>query len=429
MEGRFAPSFSFSMGVDGVLFRNKKNIWRLVLFCLAVATAIAAFTIAILQIGHRESGYQEVEPTTEGNTILYESGIHLLYYAEGSSSEIRLKINEVQKIYTDILLRYYKMLDARQTYPEVVNIASLNAQPGVAQTVDEALYRVLSDANDRAARGQGYQLFAGALHQQWRDLLYLEEPAEFDPLNNRETAERIGSIAAMVNRADIASLQLSEGNHQVTLHVSQAYQEFARQQEIEAPVLDLNLLHDAYLLDLVAQAMILRGYTEGYLYSDSGCSVYLSGEGTLAYELYGYNDAGVQAAGTVTLPSPSVFCQFTAFSPTNARYGYYAVADEGGRHLRHPFFNGLTGEMEEVLLTASLGAGEGRLVDLAYGAVILSTMEDAQAVKEYVAALPEDVFASYILQNDSECRLYTGAKAAKQVKMYEDSIYKLTLIE
>ncbi len=431
MEGRFAPSFSLwiSIGVDGVLFQNKKNIWRLVLFCIAVATAITAFTVAILQIGHREGGYQKVEPTTEGMTILYDSGIHLLYYAEGSSSEIRLKIDEVQKIYTDILLRYYKMLDARHTYPEIVNIASLNAQPGVAQTVDEELYQVLSDASERAARGQGYQLFAGALHQEWRDLLYLEEPAEFDPLNNREVAERIGGIAAMVNRPDVASMQLSKESHQVTLHVSEAYQAFARQQEIEAPVLDLNLFHDAYLLDLVAQALTLRGYTDGYLYSDSGCSVYLSEEGTLAYELYGYNDAGVQAVGTVTLPSPSVFCQFTAFSPTSARYGYYAIEDEAGRHLRHPFFNGVTGEVEEVLLTASLGAGEGRLVDLAYDAVILNTLGNAEAVKDFIAALPDDVFAAYILQNDSEYRLYTDAKAAEQVGIYEDGIYRLALME
>ncbi len=407
------------------MFRDKKNRWRLVLFCIAVVTAIANFTIAILQLGHREGGYQKVEPTAEGMTQLYDSGIHLLYHAEGSSSEIRLKINEVQKIYTDILLRYDQMLDARHTYPGIVNIASLNAEPGVAQTVDEALYQVLSDASNRAARGQGYQLFAGALHQAWRDLLYLEEPTEFDPLKNQEVAERIASIAAMVNRPDVASMQFSEESHQVTLHVSEAYQEFARQQEIEAPVLDLNLLHDAYLLDLVAQALTLRGYTDGYLYSDSGYSVYLSEEGTMDYELYGYNDAGVQAVGTVTLPSPSVFCQVTAFSTTDARYGYYAIENEAGRHLRHPFFNGFTGEVEEVLLTASLGAGEGRLVDLAYDAVVLNTLGNAEEVKDYIATLPDDVFAAYILQNDSEYRLYTDAKSAEQVDMYEDGVYLL----
>ncbi len=429
-KGRKAPSFFIDdccMGVDYALFRNKKNVWRLVLFCIAVVTAIAAFTTGILQLGHRESGYQEVEPTAEGNAVLYESGVHLLYYAEGSSSEIRLKINEVQKIYTDILLRYYKMLDARKTYPEVINLASLNEQPGAALTVDEPLLRVLTDASEKAARGQGYQLFSGALHQEWRDLLYLEDASEFDPLNNTETAERIDSIAQMVNEQDAASLSFA-GN-QVTLNVSEAYLNFARERELDAPVLDLNLLHDAYLLELVAEGLTLRGYTEGYLYSDSGCSIYLSGEGTLAYELYGYNEAGVQAIGTVTLPSPSSFCQFTAFSPANARYGYYAVEGEDGRRLRHPFFNGFTGGFEDVLLTASLAASEGRLVDLAYHAVVLNTLENAAAVKEYMTALPETVFAACTLQNDAAYQLYTASAWTDKIRFYEGGVYRLALLK
>lgn len=379
---------------------KKKITGRVIAFIIAVIAAISAFTIGIMQYAHRERGYYDVGVTTEGNAVLYDSGMHLIYYADGSSSVIRQSLSEVQKVYTDILLRYYRLLDARTVYDGITNIASLNAQPGQALAVEEDLFAVLSDALARHQQNVGFNLFSGALHAEWRALRYLDEPAGFDPLLNADEALLLSDIAAAVNGGYALSLELSAEARTAALHVDAGYAQWAQAQELDAPVLDLNLLHDAYLARLVARDLKQRGYTAGYLYTDSGVSIMLEQQGEMAYSLYGYAD-GPAVMGSVTLSSPSAFCQFTAFSPAGEKYGYYAVEDGGRVALRHAYVDARSGGFNDVLMSAALGAGADAVVDLACHLVALNALPDGAAVAAYVAALPEEIYAAYSLQSDA----------------------------
>lgn len=383
------------------MLKNKKLMLRLLAFIAAVIAAVVAFTSGILQLGHRDSGYYDVGLTAEGNALLYGSGAHLLIYAEGGSSDIRRELTAAQKAFTEALSRAYKLLDADNSYEGMVNIASLNQHPGERMRLAPALYAVLADASARMDRGEGYNLFAGPLFRAWRNLLYLEEPQEADPLNDPDEAELLAAITELVNRPGMFSLDLSEENA-AALIVSPEYGSFAEAQEIEGPILDLNLLHDAYLLDMTAAVLQGQGIT-GYLYTDSGCSIWLEA-GDTRYTLYGAEGA----AGAVQWPSPSAFCQFTAYSLDDTPYGYYRV----GETLRHPFIDAALGAPRDVLLTAALAGDAQDLPDLAYEMAILCAQPDRAGVEARLQALPEDIFYAYLCQGpDAELVVKSGFEA------------------
>ena len=385
--------------------QKKRLIGRLIAFIIALIVAVSAFTIGVLQLGRRESGYYDVGMTAEGNVALYGSGIHLIYYADGNSSAIRQRLNEVQKVFTSILLHNYRLLDAHNTYEGYVNIASLNAQPGQPLALGEDLFAVLSDALSRQQQSGAYNLFSGPLHDEWRTLRYLEAPADFDPLVNAEEAALLAEITAAVNGRYALDLTLSAEDRTAALQVDPAYLQWAQAREIDSPLLDLNLLHDAYLVSLTARDLVQRGYTMGYLYAESGVSVTLEQTGEMAYSLYGYAGEPL-VLGSVTLPSPSAFCQFSAFSLTNEPYNYYMIDNGQKTALRHPYVDVRSGGYNDVLMTAVLGAERSSLVDLAHHMIELNALPDQAAVEQYLAGLPQAVYAAYTLQADSPPVLY-----------------------
>ena len=406
--------------------KQKKPWPRIIAFLIAVGIAIASFTIGVMQYAHRETGYYEVGYSNAANAEVYDSGVHLLYYAEGGSSFIRQHLNEVQRVFSDDLLQYYRLLSAEKTYEGLNNIAALNAAPEQALKVDAVLYAVLKDAYARHEMQEGYHLFSGVLHTEWQSMRYLEEPEQTDPLLNDDEAEFLKVLTSQLARKEQFSLEFDDNNSTVTLHISEEYRNWTEQNEIEAPVLDLNLLHDAYLLQLVAMRMTAQGYTDGYLYTESGISISLGKQGNMEYSLYAVEESGVETIAVTALQQPAAFCSFTVVSPTEERYGYYKIELEGKPYYRHPYVNVKNGSFSNVLMTAALGGTSEQAVDLAYVMLVLNSLESAEAVAEYVSALPQEIISAYTLQNDTERILYTGSPA-EEIKMQDNTFTLLEL--
>ena len=406
--------------------KQKKPWPRIIAFLIAVGIAIASFTIGIMQYAHRETGYYEVGYSNAANAEVYDSGVHLLYYAEGGSSFIRQHLNEVQRVFSDDLLQYYRLLSAEKTYEGLNNIAALNAAPEQALKVDAVLYAVLKDAYARHEMQEGYHLFSGVLHTEWQSMRYLEEPEQTDPLLNDDEAEFLKVLTSQLARKEQFSLEFDDNNSTVTLHISEEYRNWTEQNEIEAPVLDLNLLHDAYLLQLVAMQMTAQGYTDGYLYTESGISISLGKQGNMEYSLYAVGESGVETIAVTALQQPAAFCSFTVVSPTEERYGYYKIELEGKPYYRHPYVNVKNGSFSNVLMTTALGGTSEQAVDLAYVMLVLNSLESAEAVAEYVSALPQEIISAYTLQNDTERILYTGSPA-EEIKMQDNTFTLLEL--
>ena len=402
------------------MLKERKNVIRLICFLAAVAVAVISFTTGVLRIGHKDPGYYDVGLTAEGSSLLYGSGAHMLYYADGSGSAVRLMLNQAQKDFTAALTYAWQLLDARQTYPGMVNIASLNQSQGEPLQVGETLYGVLADAAERTDRGEGYSLFSGLLHGEWTSLRYLEEPQEADPLNNPDERALLAQMAELLRQPDTVSFTLTAPDT-AAFSVSEACRSLMAEQELEMPVLDLNLLRDAYLLELTAQGLKARGYTAGYLYTDSGYSLWLEDSGDMRYELLAQTAEGTAPAAALNVPAPAAYCQFTAFPMTGQTYGYYTVEQPNRLYLRHPWIT-LAGDFADVLQTAGLASDRLPLHELGYIMAVINSLPTQTAVDAYLAGLPAGVFAAYTLQNGSKT-FYTNA--ADRLTLYEESGYAI----
>lgn len=393
------------------MLRDKKQIVRLILFVAALALAVWGITTGVSGLLQRQSGWYDVDYSAKAAVDLFGSGVHLKVYLTGSSSGIRTKLREIQDAYSDILLWAYRQLDESRQYEGVVNPASLNASPGQWLEISGFLRETLEDALGRTREGAGYSLFSGALHREWRDLRYLEEPEAQDPLNSPDERERLGRLTAFLEDPSVFSLEF-EGT-KARLNLSQAYLTWAAENEIDAPALDLNLMKDAYLAAYTARQMADRGIASGYLYTDSGLSVRLDRDGETTYQIPALLSGEMVQAGEISLANSSALCLFTAVSMSGGLYGYYTVRDESGTLYRHPMVSPASGEPVRTVLTAAVGGSTSELTELAYRLIRLCAADDPKACAAgLTGGLSSSAFAAFTLTGEEEPILYFAGNGA-----------------
>lgn len=375
---------------------SEKNVGlRVVFFVVAVLVAVGAFSYGISALGAKKSGYQLIEASADSDAPFYNKEITFGYYLEGSSGAIKKATKELVGIYTPILAAAYKQLDSSVEYAGAVSIGALNNHLGEEVGVSEELYDVLKDAYVRTLEGRNFNMFAGALYAEWKSILILDDPEGFDPLTNDAMAARFADIAAQVSNLDNFSLEfLDDEKHIVRFSVSDGYVAFCKDMEIEAGALDLNLLTNAYRLEMIASALEDLGFTDGYLLSQDGLAVTLSGCRRQGYALYGMEDGSVVERGSFEVEGSSRKAFMAAF-PLGSYFGsYHSVVD--GR-LRHLFFDVSSGEIHDVIMACtmvSLDGTEGSSVDgslvddMAY-LVYLASLSSKSSVIEAVVSLED----------------------------------------
>ena len=371
------------------MLKNRKNVIRLALFVLAAGLAVFSFTWGVVQLGHRDPGWQTIEINLQQGHVLYRSGVTFRYWAEGSAAEIRALTEDVRNAYTDSLLRNFQLLDAENTYDGAHNLASLNFHPGETLPVSDALGDMLRDALEKTEKKEGYSLFAGPLFREWQSLVYLKEPRDFDPLNSPDERNKLERIAEALNRPETAALRLEKQAEGYTacLSLSPEWRALAEELEITAPVMDFNLLHDALLADRVAEDLAALGYTQGMLLTESGYSRITAPGRTCTVSLQ--NRAS--GADAVAVPSPAASAFFAADLPFTDGYGCYEI---DGR-LRHLWFDARTGGFADRVLRAALAAPGASAEEAAWQLVRLACAADPAAL-----IFPEGWQVSWIPQSD-----------------------------
>ena len=367
---------------------NDKHLpLRIIGFALAFIVAVSAFAVAVTSLGHKETGYYEITAPADDETPRYASGLSFLYYLEGSSSQIKRELTQLQTDYGSALKRSYMLLDAENRYEGLNNLASLNQSPGQALELDDRLFAVLQDAAARSARQEGYSLYAGPLYAEWNSILWAFEPRDYDPLFNEEEAGRLQALAEAVNSPGAIQLTVTdEEKRMLRLDVAPDTLALLREKERETVILDLNLLHDAYLLRLTAEILAQQGYTRGYLSTDSGLTLSLSGHSGGAYALYGLNGAGeILPAATAEAAPGSACSQLRAFPYEEGEIGYYSVESGGRSYLRHPNVPA-AGEYANALLSSAVLSEYGDVVEACYQNLVLFSLPDGAAVEQTVAA-------------------------------------------
>lgn len=392
---------------------NSSHLWlRVIGFALAALVGVGAIGYGISAIGHKDPGYYEIEAAASEEATPYANGISFLYYFEGEGNEIKTKMNELKDLYSAALLRSYQLLDSENTYEGYVNLASLNEGLGQEMQVSEELFQILTDAWNKTQEQRGFNLFAGALFQEWNSILSLDDISEFDPATSPETASRIQALAEKTRELDYFDLRIVDSKtYTVQINVSQEYLDFLEQNEYDGSVISLNLLSDAYRLDLVRDELEARGFTNGYLYTDSGLTLSLSGHDGGAYAMYSFDGEQVAQSAAIDAGANSVCSYLRVFPLEENEIMYHIVPGDSGVRYYHPCFVTATGAFANVLSASCTVRYDGDVVESCYENLILFNLDSREAVLE--AASGETTFVCSFL-SDGGSTLYTNNPSAVQ---------------
>lgn len=372
---------------------------RLVLTIFFLIVAVTAFTIGVVGIGKKSSGYQTIQAKTDAEALTYNNAVTFRYYLEGKSNQIKRSARELEAVYTPILSSAYKRLDANNVYTGEVSIGLINRNMGSPVSVSPALYAVLKDAYAKTLENRGYNMFAGALFSEWESIQILEEPDEFDPVNNDFQASRIADIAAVVSDLSNFKLEfLDDVNCTLRFSVSKEYQDFCKEYEIQAYALNLNNLKDAYMLAMMADDLVEAGYRFGHLSTPQGMVVNTSERGSLGYSMYTLESDREIAYATIDIDGVFSGTTFTAFG-MGSDYGY-SIEHNGKKLYRHLYFDVRTGEFTDILMSATVISRDNDIVEDVYHTIIMNTLKTEEKVAEYASDLEKSKrIVSYILQN------------------------------
>ncbi len=378
----------FDRDLDEIEVSDKHVPLRIALFALAFILAVTAFAFAVTGLGHKDAGYYTIAAEPNDASPLYASGVSLRYYCDGESESIKAILREVEQVYGSALLESYRTLNAVALSPTQDNLAALNQNIGKPVSVSPALCAVLLDALEKTEEDRGFNLFAGPLYAEWTALLYLEHPDEFDPLNDPDEAERLERLAALAADHSLYSLRvLDEESCTLQLDVDERVLQTLEELELDAPILDLNLLHDAYELRMVAQKLSDAGFASGYLSADSGLSIALPALREGEYRLYALTAEGAVPAAAAIARGGTAASQFHAFAFEEGDEAFYTVADAQGQlHLRHPYLLA-DGQYREKLLSSLVLDLGGDAVAACYENIRLNSFETLRESRDYAASM------------------------------------------
>ena len=363
---------------------------RIAAFALAFIIAVGAFAMAVTGIARKEPGYYSVSADPNDAAPRYVNSAALRYYCDGESESIKAVLRAIQPVYNAVLLESFQLLDCEEEYVGVVNLATLNANPGQDIRLDPRLFDALLDAYDRTLRQEGYSVFAGPLYKEWTTLLYLEDATDFDPLNDPDEAARIETLAALAQDLSLYTLTVvDEENSTVRFDLDGKVAETLAALELDAPVLDLNILRDAYQLEMTAAALVEQGFDSGYLSTDSGASIALPGLPKGEFRLYGLTEEGTSPAGAMVADGGTAASLFHVFAYDETRDGFYTVDSAEGTVYRHPFVPA-SGVTPEKLRSSLVVDVSGSAVTACYTNLCLSAFESLRETKNFAAscALP-----------------------------------------
>ena len=372
---------------------------RIALTAVAFVIAVVAFTIGVTSIGKKEPGYYSIEAKTDAEALTYNNAVLYRYWFDGKSNEIKGKIRELTGVYTPVLAAAYKQLDHQNIYTGQVSIGTINKNLGQIVSVSPELYAILKDAYAKTLEKKGYNLFAGALYAEWESIQILDNPDEFDPVNNEYIQNRLHAIAAIVSDLSNFNLEFSDDTTcSVRFSTSDAYKVFCAENEITAYALDLNLLKDAYMLSMMGESLVKEGYSLGHLSTKEGLALNTSPRGSLSFDMHTQERGNDTVYASVNLDGVFSAATFTAYG-MGSDYGY-VLEHEGSKLYRHLYFDVRSADFADILMSATIISHDTDIVGNTYRSIILNTLKSEQDVKNYAATLEkEGKLVSYIFQS------------------------------
>ena len=344
----------------------KYKVLRTILFFVAFAVAVIAITQGVLAIGHKDPGWQSVSAQADAQAPLYSSDYTFQYYAQGTSNQIKAVLREVTPLYSQTLARAYKLTDSANTYDGYVNLATLNQSNGEAVVLEQELFDIICDAWDRTNKKEGYNMFAGPLYSEWYSILGSDNAPDFDPLFNDYQAQRIKKLAEAVSDYSNFRFEIVDSAQRIVrFSVSEQFKSLLKELELDVPVLDLNVLRDAYILDLIRKVFVSQNLNQAQMYSKSG----------MAFSLVSKQSSAL--VSVLPLNESDLY--------------YYSIQKDGVDYLRHPHFDTRTGDFHNNVLQVVVRGKDYEIKDVAYAACMVENCDTDEQVALVCSVFEADV--------------------------------------
>jgi hypothetical protein len=414
---------------------KRKTIITLVLIVVAAIAGVFAMFAMLERAAHRDPGYYKLEAPKSDSAPLYAHDYTFEHYFEGESMAIKYAVEKCSNLYGDILLRIYKLTDARNQYENCKNIAYLNAHKGEEVELEKELFDILVSAYELTQAGE-FNMFAGALNGAWNDIIYSSEPAEFDPLVNEAQNRRISlAVESAVSVPYFTFEIVDEANHIIKFGTTMGYKSFTEAADLGEAVIDLGRLRDAFIIDTVCALMEQQGYDNGYMTSISGVTKALSNMHSEGHEYvaHGLANGGAVQAFSLPMLAGSACCTLRSFG-LEGELGYYTLQSDAGELLRSPNYSLKTGEVNDAVLTACAFIEKGSAVEAWIGAYPFSyarTLCFETSLGETTDSGSDSsrlALVSFILK-DENGTVHVPRELMDRVKLLDDKAFSLSNLQ
>ena len=238
-----------------------------------LAVAVCAFAYGIMQLVRPAGGWQQIDASGGG---LSSAGELVLQYDVASSADNKL----VTSLYTQAAQKAYRLFDAAAESggTDVRGLAYLNGYPNEQVQVDPALYAALEQVQSSGERS----LYLGPVTAYYGNIFFCADDGaegEYDPLVNQAVREYFARCAAFAADPEAVDIRLL-GEDTVCLVVSEAYMDFAAEEELDR-YLDFGWMKNAFVVDFIAGELTAGGCTNGVLTSYDGFVRNLGGSGEI----------------------------------------------------------------------------------------------------------------------------------------------------
>lgn len=291
---------------------------RVILIAVSVVLALSAFGYGIHALVNKDKGWQTIECAS--SNINCSQDFTLQYFCGATEFSASAEYKAVTALYSQATEDAYKLF-----YLEG-ELSGINARPNDVLEVSPALY----DALELIQKSGNRCLYLGPVYEEYNRIFFSQSEVEAqsnDPAQNPEIAAYVVELAAFSNDPASVDIELL-GDNRICLRVSDAYLEYARENEI-VDFLDFGWMQNAFIADYIAGVLAAQGYTSGYLASYDGFTRNLD-EREQSYSMNLFDRLGdvLNRPAVMEYNGPMSIVFLRNYPMSNAdRWHYYSFAD------------------------------------------------------------------------------------------------------
>lgn len=239
---------------------------RLIAVILLIALAAGAFVYGIYSYFNVDAGWTEITAESSSDINCGDDFVFLYNLGAGKNSA-KSDLNEATEIYTNAVVKAYRLFNTNEGFDNVKNIYYINNHPNEIIQIDSMLYNAFAMLNAYDNR----YIFLAPLFEQYENMYYCTEDSEtagYDPVQNEDIRKYFDGILAFANSNNDIDIELL-GENKIRLKVSEAYLSYARE-SVTDRFIDFYWMKNAFIVDYIGDLLEDDGLTYGSISSYDG---------------------------------------------------------------------------------------------------------------------------------------------------------------